>query len=37
MEGVGSVGLEGGSVSFVTGTRSGPEDGELEVGVSELD
>ena len=36
MEGVGSVGLEDGSVSFVTGTRSGPEDGELEVDIPEL-
>ena len=37
MEGAGAVGLEDGSVSLVTGPGSSPEDGELELGVSELD
>ena len=31
MEGVGSVGLEDGSVSLVTSTGSGPEDGEFDI------
>lgn len=37
MEGVGSVGLEDGSVPAVAGTGSSPQDWELQLGVSVLD
>lgn len=37
MEGVGSVGLENGTIAPVTGSGDSSEDGELELGVTELD
>lgn len=37
MEGVGSVGLEDGTISLVAGSAGVSEDGELDIAVPELE